>query len=477
MKKKCSICQSVEDYETLYPTVCSKCGAPGDFLEDSNQEEIKEKVLKNAVVLAKDNPSVERILEKCIDCGRCQTVCRQLVGISYDDKKAKEAICIHCGQCILNCPVGALVPKYTYKKVLDYLHDTNKIVTISIAPAVRVALGEAFGMEAGSFVEGQMVKALRLAGFDYVFDVTFGADMTIMEEASELLERIKQKSHLPMFTSCCPAWVSYAEIYHPELLENLSTTKSPISIQSALLNSYFLQMQNIKRDDILHVVVVPCTAKKYEIKKEELAGMDIAITTSELALLLKESNISLNNLPTDSFDKMFSKGSGAGIIFGGSGGVMEAALRTAYYFVQGTNPPNHLLSLQETDIENVKEADVTIGNYHLKVAVVYGMPAVEKLLASNKNYDFVEVMNCPQGCVGGGGQPLSVVSQQEMINHKRKESLYQADTNMNIRCSYENPDVKDVYRSYLSCPLSDKAKELLHTHYKNKSAILGEISP
>ena len=442
---------------------------------DSSKTISEEKDIKKAVRLDEDNIAIRRIKERCIDCGRCKTVCENLVGIKYDYTKTKEAVCINCGQCILNCPVGALVPKYDYKNVLDYLHDTNKTVTISIAPAVRTSIGEGFGLEAGTFLEKQLVGSLKEAGFDYVFDVTFGADMTVVEEATELIERLKTKKNLPQFTSCCPAWVKYLEIFHENLRKNLSTTKSPIGILSSLLNTYFLKIKELDKKDVINVVVVPCTAKKFEIKRTEM-GMDIAITTSELIMLLKESNIDINKSKEENFDEIFSKGSGSGVIFGSSGGVLEATLRCADYLLTGKEN-NVFLDFKEIrSSDKIKEANVKVGNYHLKVAAISGMPSFETILPKLNDYDFIEVMNCPNGCVGGGGQTLVPIAKQQGINLKRSEGLYQDDKMSKIKISYKNPDVINIYKTYLDYPGSPKALKLLHTNFKDRSSILKEKS-
>lgn len=433
--------------------------------------------LSNAVRIDEDNIAIKRIKEKCVNCGICKNVCEKIVGIRYDDKKAREAVCIHCGQCILNCPVGSLVPKYDYKKVLDYLHDTEKIVTISVAPSVRASIGEGFGLDAGTFLEKELVGALKEVGFDYVFDVTFGADMTIMEEGSELVNRLKNKLTLPMFTSCCPSWVKYLEIYHPEKIRHLSTAKSPIGIQASLLNTYFLKVNELDKKSVINVAVVPCTAKKFEIKRTEM-GMDIAITTNELVMLLKESNIDITKVQPSDFSPLFGKGSGSGLIFGKSGGVMEAALRYANYLLTGEDKIINFLDLAENNKSGtIKRATVNIGDYNLRVAAVTGMPNLEEVLNELDNYDFIEVMNCPNGCVSGGGQVLSPITKMNEINLERGESLVEDDKNNKIRFSYQNPDVISIYKTYLDYPNSPKALKILHTNFKDRSDILGEQSP
>lgn len=430
--------------------------------------------LNKAVTIDEDNESIKRIKERCINCGRCKTICEEVVGVKYDLKKAKKAVCINCGQCILNCPVGSLIPKYDYKKVLDYLHDTEKIVTISIAPAVRTSIGEGFNLPVGSFLESELVGALKEAGFDYVFDVTFGADMTVMEEATELVDRLKNKKTLPMFTSCCPSWVKYVEIYHPEKLENLSTVKSPIGIESSLLNTYFLKIKELDKKDVINVVVVPCTSKKFEIKRTEM-GMDIAITTNELVMLLKESNIDITKVTPSEFSPLFAKGSGSGTIFGRSGGVMESVLRCANYILTGKDKIINFIDLAENNKSGtIKRAMVNIGPYNLRVAAITGMPSLEEILKDLDSYDFIEVMNCPNGCVGGGGQVLTPITKMEEINLERGERLSVDDKENKIRFCYQNPDVINIYKTYLDYPGSPKALKIIHTNFKDRSDILGE---
>ena len=476
-KYRCKICGQIIEIDDINNTTkCPICGADVSFLEEVEVlEEVKK--IEGPIPIDDDNFSIMRIKEKCINCGLCSKICQDRVGVFYNPAKAKSAVCLNCGQCIINCPVGAIVPKYCYKKVFDYIKDTNKTVVCYVAPAVRVALGDEFGIDAGINVEKKMVTALKKLGFNYVFDVTFGADLTIMEEASELIERIKSAKNLPQFTSCCPSWVKYAEIYHPEILNNLSTCKSPIGMQGTIVKNYFANMMEIDKENIITVAITPCTAKKSEIERSMINDTDYVITTTELAMLLRENEIDLRNLEENSFDKIMEKGSGGGIIFGNSGGVMESALRCAYYFITKKDPTDKFLEYNELrGYEEVKEASVVIGDITLKVLVCYGMKNIEKLISTGdyKKYDFIEVMNCPGGCVGGGGQPLKVISKQKEIIASRIEGLYNIDKNLNVRYCYKNQDIIDIYNSYLEYPLSNKAKELLHTNYENKSGILGD---
>ncbi|GAA0070885.1 hypothetical protein UT300003_24090 [Clostridium sardiniense] len=454
----------------------------------------KHEFLNIRIPIEKDNPSIQRHEELCIKCGQCRRVCENdiAVGRLYDiESTGDTAICINCGQCADVCPANSITEVYEYEKVREAIKDPKKIVIFSTSPSVRVALGEEFNLPAGSFVEGQMVAALRALGADYVLDVDFAADLTIMEEASELIERITKKTKpLPQFTSCCPAWVKFAEVFYPSILPNISSVKSPIGMQSVTIKTYFAKAKGINPRDIVNVTVTPCTAKKFEIRRPEmnasasynnipeLRDMDHIITTRELAKWMKEDNISFNSLVPSKYDKLMGEASGGGIIFGNTGGVMEAALRTAYYFITNENPPEKLLDLTPVrGLEDIREATVSIGDLSLKVAIVHGTDnaktLIDKLNASEVSYDFVEVMTCRGGCIGGGGQPKSAIPMVDNIRSKRIHALYNRDEHKSIRSSYENPDIKRVYEEFYGEPLSDLAKELLHTTYTDRSDTLG----
>ncbi|MEG0842228.1 MAG: [FeFe] hydrogenase, group A [Erysipelotrichaceae bacterium] len=441
-----------------------------------------------------NNPALKRIESLCIQCGKCRDVCEQdiSVGNHFDlNKTLDQAICVHCGQCINVCPTGALVEIKSYAKVKEAILDPHKKVVVMTSPSVRAALGEEFGMDAGSYVEEEMVGALRSLGVDYVFDTTFAADLTIMEEASELIDRITKKRPLPQFTSCCPAWVKFAETYYPHLLANLSTSKSPIAMFGPTIKTYFAKKEGINPSDIVCVALTPCTAKKFEINREEMkdSGIyhqdeairdnDYVITTRELAEWLKSENKDLSTITPSCFDSLMPRGSGAGIIFGNSGGVMEAALRTAHYMLTQSNPPEHFLDFEEVrGLTGIKIAEVTIANLPLKVAVIQGLDFIRNFLDHYNldEFQFIEVMTCRGGCIGGGGQPKHINENLDEIRKKRIASLYQKDSEVTIRYSHENVELQNLYKEFYQAPLSVLSEQLLHTSYQDRSSTLGEAA-
>lgn len=431
------------------------------------------------------NPSVVRDANKCIKCGRCVAVCQDIQGVGaintanrskeYEistayDKKLEGSPCVFCGQCIAVCPVGALYEKNHTDEVWEALDDEEKHVIVQVAPAVRVALGEEFGMERGSISTGKMVAALRRLGFDKIFDTNFAADVTIMEEGSELLERIQHHGVLPLITSCSPGWVNFVETFYPELLPHVSTCKSPQQIFGALAKTYYAQKANISPDKIFVVSIMPCTAKKYESSRPEMNSsnyrdVDIVITTRELARMIKEAGIEFKALEDESFDDPMGISTGAGVIFGTTGGVMEAALRTVYEMVTEQE-------LKQLDFEvvrgltGIKEAEINLNGLKVKVAVANGLKnarlLMEKIKAGECNYTFIEIMGCLGGCIGGGGQPIT---SQKDARGNRMAGLYQIDRDSAIRQSHKNPAVIKLYEDFLEKPLSPKSHSLLHTHY------------
>lgn len=345
------------------------------------------------VYISKDNLSVNRVEEKCINCGICLKTCKSINGDILE--------CINCGQCILTCPTGSLTPKYDYKKVLNYIKDTNKVVIAFTSPAVRVAIGDEFGFEKGAFLEGKLVSALKSIGFDYVLDTNFGADITIMEEAYELVDRINN-NNLPMFTSCCPSWVTYLSKYKSNDKKYLSTCKSPIAMEATMIKSYFASMKNICEDDIICIAITPCVSKKTEIIR--YPETDMVITTRELSMMIRELGIDFKNLKDKKYDELMGKSSGAGLIFGVSGGVTEAILRTAYYMLNRKKAPDYFYKLNEVRGKvGFKSAILDMGTFKIKVAVINELSNFNKYYDELKNYDFIEVMACPGGCIGGGG--------------------------------------------------------------------------
>lgn len=454
---------------------------------------LKHLPLSVRVPIEENNPSIVRWEEKCIRCGLCKEACTNLMGVhgTYTlEETGGKAVCIYCGQCANVCPVDSITERDECPRVRQAVADLDKVVVVSTSPSVRAALGEEFGMEPGAFVEGKMVALLRALGADYVLDTNFAADLTIVEEASELIRRIKERDKpLPQFTSCCPGWVHFAEIYAPELLPHLSTAKSPIGMQGPTVKTYFAKQMGIDPEKIVHVALTPCTAKKFEIRREEMhaagdyhgvAGMrdtDQVITTRELARWAKEAGVDWNTLEDSAYDSLMGKASGAGVIFGNTGGVMEAALRTAYSYLTGREAPEELLQLNPVrGYEGVREAAVDIDGLTLQVAVVYGTANARAFLArmkeTGKQYHFVEVMACPGGCIGGGGQPKDPMKDADEVRKSRIAALYRRDEGMTLRTSHENPEIKAVYEAFYGRPLSEMAEKMLHTTYQDCSNII-----
>lgn len=430
---------------------------------------------------------------KCILCRRCVAVCKNKqdvaviganergfvtsIGAAFD-MDLKNVPCVACGQCIVNCPTGALSEKDDIDVVLKNLHDPSKRVVIAPAPSVRVALGEEFGYPIGTNVEGKMITAMKMLGFDDVFDIDFSADLTIMEEATEFLNRVKNGGKLPLITSCSPGWIKYCEHYYPEFLDNLSTCKSPQQMFGAVVKTYYAEKLNMNPEDIFMVGVMPCTAKKFEKgRANQNAGgvpdVDAVLTTRELARLIKRSGIMFNTLKDGKFDDPLGMSTGAGLIFGATGGVMEAALRTAKEVLDGASA--EVVEFKEVrGVQGIKEATYHVGGMDVKVAVASGLANAKKLLESIKNgekeYHFVEVMCCPGGCVNGGGQPIqpaSVINNID-IRAERAKAIYKGDKAMELRKSHENPFVKKLYEEYFGEPNSHKAHEVLHTSYQKR---------
>ncbi len=439
------------------------------------------------------SPSIVRDNNKCVLCRRCVNMCKNVqtvsvidtmergfrtkVGSAFDMSLA-DTSCVNCGQCIISCPTGALREKNNTKEVWDAIADDSKVVIVQTAPAVRAALGEEFGYPMGTAVTGKMAAALRRLGFDKVFDTDTGADLTIMEEANELVERIKNGGKLPMITSCSPGWVKFCEHNFPDFLDNLSSCKSPHEMFGAIVKSYYAEKHGIDPKSIFMVSVMPCVAKKFEAGRPEmecggLRDVDAVISTRELADMIKEAGIMFSKLPDEDFDQPFERASGAGVIFGATGGVMEAALRTAADTLGGK-------SVEEIEyhgvrgVEGIKEATVNMGGMDVKVAVAHGLGNARKLLESIRDgkadYHFIEIMACPGGCVNGGGQPI-VSSKDKMdkdLRVERAKAIYSEDRASGIRKSHENPDMVTLYNEYLEKPGSHRAHELLHTTYTSR---------
>ncbi len=438
--------------------------------------------------------------DKCILCGRCVAVCREMQTVSAIDFTGRgirtkvapfmnyplsESPCVSCGQCTLVCPTGALTERDQTDEVFKLLNDPDAVVVVQTAPAIRASIGEALGMESGALVTGKMVAALRRLGFKYVFDTQFTADLTIMEEGSELIQRLTTGGKLPMITSCSPGWINFIETFYPQLTDHLSTCKSPQQMFGAVAKSYWAEKMGIDPAKIAVVSIMPCTAKKFEAKRPEMRSawqwwnekgralepiydVDVALTTRELARMIRRVGINFERLPLETFDDPLGKSTGAATIFANTGGVMEAAVRTAYELVTG-KPLENLELTALRGYEYIKTATLDLNGTSLNVAVAHTLKnarvVLDQIAAGKSPYAFVEIMTCPGGCVGGGGQPLGP-SQSNI--EQRQASIYTEDRNLPIRKSHENPDIQALYREFLGKPLGHLSHQLLHTVYKRK---------
>ncbi|NLF44017.1 MAG: 2Fe-2S iron-sulfur cluster binding domain-containing protein [Bacteroidales bacterium] len=442
------------------------------------------------------SPAIIRDMDKCIMCRRCETMCNQFqtVGVLSGINRGFEAVvapaferdldhseCTYCGQCVAVCPTGALVEVDHTPQVIKALANPSKTVVVQTAPAVRAALGEEFGLEPGTLVTGKMAAALRRLGFDYVFDTDFAADLTIMEEGTEVLDRLSKflagdkEVKLPILTSCCPGWVNFFEYHFPDMLDIPSTARSPQQMFGSIAKSYFAEKIKVDRKDMVVVSIMPCVAKKYECTRPEFSvdgnpDVDYSITTRELAALIKRANLDLNNLPEEDFDKPMGESTGAAVIFGTTGGVIEAAVRTAYeIFTKKTLDKVDFQQLR--GLEGIRSASVDFNGTEIKIGIAHGLGNARKLLedikAGKSEFHAIEIMACPGGCIGGGGQPLHHGNSE--ILKARQKAIYLEDANKPIRKSHENPDIIKLYEEYLGKPLSEKSHHLLHTHYFDKS--------
>lgn len=474
-RKKCLSCVRSENCELQ--KLCRDYGVDEDKFPST--EEVKP-IDTSSAYLVRDN-------SKCIHCMRCVAACnnqnigvigprrrgyKKTIGCAFEQTLDSVA-CVGCGQCVISCPVGALYEKDNTEEVWSMIENPEKKVVFFTAPAIRAALGEEFGMPIGTNVEKKLPSAIRALGADEVFDMDVTADLTILEEAAELVDRIKNHKPLPMFTSCCPGWVKFAEHYYPELIPNLSTCKSPQQMFGALLKSYYCEKNGIKPEDLYVVSVIPCTSKKFEIGREEMEDtVNAAVTTRELARMIRAAGINFETLPDSDFDSPFETASGAGVIFGATGGVMEAALRTAAYMLDGKFEGTDFVEVR--GIEGIREATYKVAGKEIKVAVTSGLGNASKLCDMVKSgeapYQFIEIMACPGGCINGGGQPIPGDTVKNSVDVKalRASVLYNLDQSLDIRKSHDSPVIKMIYDEYFGEPNSEKAHHHLHTTYTSR---------
>lgn len=491
---------------STHPNSCLTCGRNGccELQTLAGQFGIRQDRLPQFVRNVPPDHSNGSIIidfSKCINCGRCVQVCQDVQNVwalsmlnrgihtrmaPAGDISLAESPCIKCGQCAAHCPTGAIIENDESGTVWQALRDPERFCSVQIAPSVRVALGEEFGYPPGTNLTRKIYAILRRIGFKAIFDTNFSADLTIMEEASEFVERFAHgKGSLPLITSCCPAWTDYMEKNHQDLIDNFSTAKSPQQMLGVIAKTYYSEKMGIDPARHYQVSIMPCTAKKYELERthEMFASghqdVDVTLTTRELARLIKQSGLMLSDMPDEDADSLLGEYSGAGTIFGATGGVMEAALRTGYFFVTGENMPADAINIMPVrGLEGVKEAEIDIQGTRIRVAVAHGMANVDTVLERVRQareagdpppYHFIEVMACPGGCIGGGGQPYGISNE---VRQLRIQGLYQDDQDCARRCSHDNPAIQTLYKEFLGSPLSEKAEHLLHTRYKPRKTYL-----
>ena len=493
----CKNCGFIINLDSISDSKCPKCGSSENNLElienkleegeidaiiesviDETKDSQYNKIINQIedekyINISDNNNTINKIKDKCINCGQCKKTCEKIANVSYNMNKCKEPICIGCGQCILNCPTSALIPKYEYRKVKDIIDENKKIVIAIVSPAVIASVDEISNLDSESDYEKKLVGALKKIGFDYVFDGGFGSDLTIMEQSVELLNKIKE-GKTPMFSSSCPAWIKYCEIYHSELLKNLSLCKSPVSMQCEIIKNYFCNQKGFDKEKIVTVSITSCTARKME-GKDYSSSIDYVITTSELDLLLKEEEIKLKDASESDYDGIINESSGSGKMADVSGGLSEGIARTIYKILTRKSIQKSSLEFNSLrGFNGIKTAIIKIGNLNLKIAVVQKLENLEKLLKNDeyKKYHYIEVMSCDGGCIGGGGQPIIPISKIDDIKNKRYNIITNKDKKSIKRCAYENEEIKSLYKNYLKKPYSDKSIELLYTTYSSKKELL-----
>ena len=494
----CKKCGFIKETELLDPDfVCPKCGSLvnnfdlyeeqiaeneidaiidsviEDATEIDNSKIINSNDEEKCIKILDNNCLIEKNYDKCINCGQCRKTCENIVNIKYDLTICKEPICIGCGQCIITCPTNSINIKSKYKELKEIIDLNEKIVIAILSPGVTVSYKEKYDNQIN--VEKKIISGLKKLGFDFVFDESFGSDLLVLEETAELLDRLRSKTNIPLITSTCPSATKYIEIYHPELINNISTCRTQDDMQAAIIKNYFCEKKGFDPSKIITAIISPCAAKKMEQNEYE-SNFDYSLTIPELEYMFNEYNIKIESLEDKEFDSMMSIGSGSGLMFQTSGGHCESIIKTLYRLMTNKNITDESVAFEGLRNNNgIKEANIIISRNKIKVAVIEQMENFEQIVNSKlyKKYHFIEVMNCKTGCTGGGGQLITSLSEIDNHRLKRRADLFNINNNKEIKCSHDNEEIKVLYQEYLDRPLSNISKEKLHTSYANKSYLLG----